>query len=54
MTLKMNIKYFQMQKYILQTGRAEKVHEKKGSFMFSSWVMILKLSKKVHFFSILY
>ena len=39
---------------MLQTGRAEKVNEKNGFicvvFMFPSWVIILKLSKKVHFF----
>ena len=40
---------------MLQTGRAEKVDEKNGVicvvFMFPSRVMILKLSKKVHFFN---
>ena len=38
---------------ILQTFRSEKVDEKNGVlclvFMFFSWVMVLKLSKKVHF-----
>ena len=38
---------------MLQTGRAEKVDGKNGIicvvFMFSSWVMILKLSKKCIF-----
>ena len=38
---------------MLQTGRAEKVDEKNGvicvDFMFPSWVMILKLSKKCIF-----
>ena len=42
---------------MLQTGRAEKVYEKNGfiyvTSMFPSWVMILKLSKKVQFFAIL-
>ena len=39
---------------MLQADRAEKVDEKNGVicvvFMFPSWVMILKLLKKVHFF----
>ena len=51
----MNFKYFQIQKWMLQIGRAEKVDEKNGVicvvFMFPSWVMILKLLKKVHFFN---
>ena len=56
MNLKMNFKYFQIQKWILQKGRAEKADEKNNGiiwviFMFPSWVMILKLSKKVHFFN---
>ena len=46
-------KYFQIQKWMLQTGRAKRVDEKNGViwvvFMLPSWVMILKLSKKVHF-----
>ena len=50
----MNLKYFQIQKWMLQADRAEKVDEKNGVicvvFMFPSWVMILELSKKVHFF----
>ena len=54
MNLKMNLKYLQIQKWILQAGKAEK-DEKNGVicvvFMFPSWVMILKLSKKVHFFN---
>ena len=53
MNLKMNLKYLQIQKWILQAGKAEK-DEKNGVicvvFMFPSWVMILKLLKKVHFF----
>ena len=55
MNLKMNLKYFQIQKWMLQPDRVEKVDEKNGViwvfFMFPSWVMILKLSKKVHFFN---
>ena len=51
----MNLKYFQIQKWMLQADRAEKVDEKNGVicvvFMFPSWVMILKLLKKVHFFN---
>ena len=39
---------------MLPAGRAEKVAEKNGVIcvviMFPSWVMILKLLKKVHFF----
>ena len=38
---------------MLQTVRAEKIDEKNGVIclvsMFTSWVMVLKLSKKVHF-----
>ena len=38
---------------MLQTVRTEKVDEKNGIIclvsMFPSWVMVLKLSKKVHF-----
>ena len=49
----MNFEYFQIQKWILQTVRSEKVDEKNGVIclvsMFLSWVMVLKLSKKVHF-----
>ena len=49
----MNFEYFQIQKWILQTVRSEKVDEKNGVIclvsMFPSWVMVLKLSKKVHF-----
>ena len=51
----MNFDYFQIQKWILQTVRAEKVDEKKKKnavirlvSMFPSWVMVCKLSKKVH------
>ena len=52
--MKMNFEYFQIQKWMLQTIRAEKVDEKNGIIclvsMFTSWVMVLKPSKKVHFF----
>ena len=51
--MKMNFEYFQIQKWILQTVRSEKVGGKTGVVclvsMFPSWVMVLKLSKKVHF-----
>ena len=50
--IKINFENFQTQKWMLQTVRAEKVHEKNGAiclvFMFFSLVIILKLSKKVH------
>ena len=53
MNLKMNFKYFQIQKWILQVGKAEKVDEKNAViflvFMFPFWVMTLKLSKKCTF-----
>ena len=51
----MNLKYFQIHKWMSQADRAEKVDQKHGVicvvFMFPSWVMILKLLKKVHFFN---
>ena len=51
--IKMNFGYFQTKKWMLQAVRAEKVDEKNGVIflvsMFPSWVMICKLSKKVHF-----
>ena len=51
--IKMNFDYFQIKKWILQTVRAEKVDEKIEViclvFMFPSWIMVCKLSKKVHF-----
>ena len=51
--IKMNFEYFQIQKWILQTVRSEKVNEKNGVIclisMFPSCVMVLKLSTKVHF-----
>ena len=41
---------FQIQKWMLQTGKHKKVNKKTGAIsvvsMFSSWVMLLKLSKK--------
>ena len=50
--MKMNFDYFQIQKWMLQTVRAEKVDEKNGviylAFMFPSWVMVCQLSKKVN------
>ena len=50
----MNFDYFQIQKLMLQTVSAEKLDEKTWVIglvsMFPSWVMVLKLSKKVHFF----
>ena len=49
----MNLEYFQIQKWILQTVRSEKVDEKNGVIclvsMFPSWVMVFKYSKKVRF-----
>ena len=51
--MKMNFEYSQIQKWILQTVRSEKVDEQNGVIclvsMFPSWVMVFKLSKKVHF-----
>ena len=51
--MKMNFDYFQIQKWMLQTVRVEKVDEKNGVIclvsMFSSWVMVRKLFKEVHF-----
>ena len=56
--MKMNFEYFQIQKWILQTASTEKVDEKNGViypvFMFPSWDVVRKLSKKlIIFFSIL-
>ena len=49
----MKFEYFQIQKWILQTVRSQKVDEKTGVIclvsMLPSWVMVLKLSKKGHF-----
>ena len=51
--MKMNFEYFQIQKWMLQKIREEKSRWKNGVIclvcMFSSWVMVLKLSKNVHF-----
>ena len=53
--MKMNFEYFQIQKWILQRVTSEKVDEKNGVIclvsMFPSWVMVLKLPKKVHFWN---
>ena len=47
---------FQIQKWVLQTVRAQKVDGKKGIIflisVFLFWVMLLKLPKIVHFFQI--
>ena len=55
--MKMNFEYFQIQKLMLQTVRAEKVDEKNGVIclvsMFPSWVMSLNCPKKMYFFAIL-
>ena len=51
--MKMNFEYFQIQKSVLQTVRLGKVDEINGVIclvsIFPSCVMVLKLSKKVHF-----
>ena len=51
--MKMNFECFQIQKWMFQTAGEEKVDEKNGVIclvsMLSSWVMVLKLSKKVQF-----
>ena len=51
--MRMNFEYFQIQKWITQTVRSEKVDEKSGVIclvsMFPSWVMVLNLSKKEDF-----
>ena len=50
--IKINFDYFQIKKWMLQTVRAEKVDEKIGVICLVStlptWVMVCKLSKKVH------
>ena len=55
--MKMNFEYFEIQKWILQTAKSEKVDEKNGVIclvsMFPPWVMVLKLSLKNAFFAIL-
>ena len=54
MNLKMNFKHFQIQKCYKQIQQ-RKSRWKNGAIcvvsMFPSWVVILKLSKKVHFFN---
>ena len=45
--IKINFDILQIQKWISQTVRAQKINEKIGSF--PSWVGVLKLSKIVHF-----
>ena len=51
--IKTNFDYFQIQKWMLQIVKEEKVDGKNGVIclvsMFPSWVMVLKCSKKVHF-----
>ena len=51
--LKINFEYFWIQKWMLQTVRAEKVDEKNGVIclvsIFPSWVMVLRLCKKFIF-----
>ena len=51
--MKNNFDLFQMQKWMLRTVRAEKVDQKNVVIclvsIFTSWVMVRKLSKKVHF-----
>ena len=55
--MKMNVEYFQIQKWMSQTGRVEKEDGKNGVvcpiYMFPFIVMVLRLSKKVYFFGIL-
>ena len=56
--MKMNFDYFQIQKWKLQIVRAEKEKvDEKGvicpAFMFSLWVLVLKLSKKSAFLKFL-
>ena len=52
--MKVNFDYFQIQKLMLQTVRADKVHEKNRVIslvsMFASWVLVRKLSKKKKIF----
>ena len=51
--MELNFDLFQIQKWVLQTVRAEKLDEKNGVIFLAStfpfWVMVPKLSKKVHF-----
>ena len=55
-SMKMNFDIFQIQKWISQTVRAQKLDEKNGVIclvsFFLSWVMVLKLPKIVHFLQI--
>ena len=50
MNFKINLKYSQIQKWLLHAGTAEKEHDQNDVicvvFMFSSSIMILQLSKK--------
>ena len=50
--IKTNFNYFQIKKWMLQTVRAEKLDKKIVVIglisMFPTWVMVCKLSKKVH------
>ena len=54
--MKINFDNFQIQKWISQTVRAQKADEENRVIcvisFFSSWVMVLKLPKIVHFFQI--
>ena len=51
--MKINFDYFQKQKWMLKTVRSGKVDEKNGviclASMFPCFVVVLKMSKKVHF-----
>ena len=49
--MKMNLDYFQIQKWMLRTVRVEKLDEKNGVICLLStfWVMALKCSKNLHF-----
>ena len=51
--IKTNFDYFQIQKWMLQIVKEEKVDGKNGVIclvsMFPSWIMVCKLSKKVQF-----
>ena len=54
--MKMNFDIFQIQKWMSQTVRAQKVNEKNGSIclvsFFPAWVIVLKLPKIMHFLQI--
>ena len=51
--MKINFENFQIQNWMLQTVKTEKANEKDGIIclfsMFLFWVMVFKLSTKVHF-----